>query len=338
MNYKDETRLLRLRETFDNNYKITQLYTAYLEHCPEIISSDMVDELCADGTLTKEDAIRGLVCEILGLDVENDEERKLIRNYVNPSIRILNPERYTSDSYFKKIKIENKISENWEFRRERYPAYRAVICDDIITLSDFTEIPPLGFFTEPFEFPAVLEGGNEWMTLTPVDMDTCRDAIEAAHGRVVTFGLGLGYYAFRAAEKSEVESVTVVERSPEVIKLFCDELLPQMPCRDKIKIVECDAFEYAKDVMPNEHFDIAFVDIWRDGGDGAEAYIKMKPLEALSENTKFLYWIEGFILSRLKALRFEELWNPAQKGDITYDTLTRELTDKVALASSRNEK
>lgn len=335
MNYKDKTRLLRLRKTFDDNYKITQLYTAYLEHCPEIINSDMVDELCADGTLTKADAIRALVCEILGLDFENDEERRLIRDYINPSIRILSPERYTSDSYFQKIKIESKISGNWEFRRERYPAYRAVICDDIVTLADFTEIPPLGFFTEPFEFPAVLEGGNEWMTLTPVDMDTCRDAIAAAHGRVVTFGLGLGYYAFRAAEKPDVESVTVVERSPEVIKLFCDELLPQMPCRDKIKVVEYDAFEYAKDVMPNEDFDIAFVDIWRDGGDGAEAYVKMKPLEALSGNTKFLHWIEGFILSRLRSLRFEELWSLVQKEDIDYDTVIRELTDKLALVNAK---
>ena len=338
MDYKDKNRLMRLRETFNSNYRITQLYAAYLEHCPEIIKSDMVDELCSDGTLTKEDAIRALVCEILGLDFEKDDDRKLIRDYVNPSIRVLDRNSYTSDSYFGQIKIENKISGNWEFRHECYPAYRAVICDDLITLPDFTEIPPLGFFTEPFEFPAVLEDGNEWMTLTPVDMDTCHEAIAAAHGRVVTFGLGLGYYAFHAAKKPEVESVTVIERSPEVIKLFCDEILPQIPWRDKINIIEYDAFEYAENIMPKENFDLAFVDIWRDGGDGALAYKKIKPLEALSENTKFLYWIEGFILSRLKALRFEELWNPAQKGDITYDTLTRELTDKVALANPRNEK
>ena len=86
--------------------------------------------------------------------------------------------------------------------------------------NDFSEYAPLGFFTERFDFPAVLENGNEWMTLTPVDMDTCVEAIEKSRGKVVTFGLGLGYFAYMAAMKENVESVTVVELSDDVIRLF----------------------------------------------------------------------------------------------------------------------
>ena len=336
MNSRDKILISRLRDTFDKNYKITRLYTAYLEHFPELIKTEMVNTLCHEGELEKIEAVRALVCEILGLDFEHKEDRELIRDYITPSVRLLDARRYTEDSYYKNIKIENKLIGNWEFRRETYPAYRAVICDELTTLPDFTEIPALGFFTEDFEFPAVLEDGNEWMTLTPVDMDTCTEAIRAAHGRVVTFGLGLGYYAYHVARKSDVESVTVVERSEQVIKLFCDELLPQMECRDKIKIVSADAFEYAKEIMPKENFDLAFVDIWRDGGDGSEAYKKMKPLEELSPNTKFLYWIEGFILSRLRAERFEAIWNMLEGSEFSYDDVIRELSDKKRLAANFN--
>ncbi len=331
MKYTDKERLLRLRHTFDNNYKITRLYSLYLERFPEAITADMVDTLCQSCDIEKADAVSALVCEILGLDFEKDDDRFLIRNYITPSIRLLDAKRYTEDKYYKNIKIENKKIGSWEFRRESYKPYRAVICDDISILPDFTEIPPLGFFTEEFEFPAVLEGGNEWMTLTPVDMDTCTEAIAAAHGRVLTYGLGLGYYAYMVSEKDDVEEIVVVERSDDVIKLFCEELLPQMPNRHKIKIVKSDAFEYARDVMPKEDFDLVFVDIWRDGSDGAEMYRRMKPYESASGNTRFMYWIEGFIISRLRAMAFEKLWDTADYDELTYEDILHKITDISSL-------
>lgn len=314
MNYAEREKILRLRKIFDKNYEITRLYTAYLERCPTLITKEAVEALTEEG-LTPLDAVRALVCEILGLNYEKAHDRELIRDYITPSVRLLDSKRYTEDSYFKSIKIENKKIGDWELRREFYPPYRAVICDDLTILPDGTEIPQLGFFPDGFEFPAVLEGGNEWMTLTPVDMDTCTEAIAAARGRVVTFGLGLGYYAYRAAEKPEVSQVTVVERSEEVIKLFKSEILPQIPFSDKISIVNADAFEYARNIMPKENFDLAFVDIWRDGGDGSEAYKKMKPLESLSPSTEFLYWIEGFIKSRIRAEKFEALFERFEQGE-----------------------
>ena len=79
-----------------------------------------------------------------------------------------------------------------------------------------------------------------------------------------------------------------------------------MPNRHKIKIVNADAFEYAEGVMPLEKFDLAFVDTWRDASDGAPMYEKMKALESLSPDTKFMYWIENFLVSRLRALDYAD--------------------------------
>ncbi len=308
MNYMDRAHLERLRQTFEYNFKITRLYALYLERCPELISSEMVEALTADGTLTKQDAVVAILSEAFGLDMaRGGEDRVLIRDYLYPSVRILDTKRYTENPYYKNIKIENVKDGDWELRLETYPAYRAVICDDMQLLPGYLELPPLGFFTEDFHFPAVLEGGNEWMTLTPVDLDTSDEAIAAAHGRVVTFGLGLGYYAYMCSEKKDVESITVIEKSPDVISLFKKHILPQFSNPDKVRIICADAFAYAEKDMPAEKYDVAFVDTWRDASDGLPMYERMKPLEKLSPSTRFIYWIENFIISRRRALIWSEI-------------------------------
>lgn len=309
MNDINKLRLSRLEKTFENNFKITRMYAELLQRYPEIITKEMVDVLTEDGSISKEEAIVALLSEIFALDFERGEDRVLIRDYLTPSVRILEAKKYENNPYYKNIPLDSIKNGSWEIKWEEYKPYQAVICDDMMLLEDYREVPPLGFFTESFRFPAILENGNEWMTLTPVDLDTCEEAIAAASGRIVTFGLGLGYYAYMASEKPQVESVTVVELSSDVISLFKEHILPKMPNGHKIKIVNADAFEYAEKVMPGEHFDLAFVDTWRDASDGAPMYERIKKLEHLSPNTRFTYWIESFLISRLRALKFAELMN-----------------------------
>jgi len=336
---KDFEKLKRLRAVFDRNYRWTHLLSDLLSYAPAIITKEMVDALTDDTPLTKEDAVRALLCEVLGLHPEdNAEDRILQREYLFPAVRVYSPERYKDDPYVKAIAGRDIEIGSWKYGTKVYPPYRAAVAGDVENEADGTERMPLCFFDGEFSFFYVAENGNEWMTLTPVDIDTCTEAIEAAHGRVVTFGLGLGYYAFMAANKPEVASVTVVEKSPEVIEAFTKALLPHFPHPEKITIVEADAFEYAETQMPKEHFDLAFVDTWRDAGDGLPMYLRMKPLEKHSPDTKFLYWIENFLLSRLRSAVFEEIWEKENaalhgiNGDITFDEIVKHLT-KEALSA-----
>ncbi len=327
MTNKEWEKFKRLDEIFDFNFQLTRLYKSYLENFPEIITKDAIKELCADGTIELKDAIAALLCEIFGIDtMRSAEDRRFMRDYIYPSIRILDAKRYTEDPYYKNVKIKNIKDGRWELKWESYAPFRGVICDDMVVCEDMREYAPLGFFEEKFDFPAVLEDGNEWMTLTPVDMDTCRDAIARSRGRVVTFGLGLGYFAYMAALKDEVESVTVVELSEDVIRLFKTHILPYFPGPEKIKLVNADAFEYAERVMPQESFDFAFVDTWRDAGDGAPMYRRMKALEHLCEKTEFSYWIEGFLISRLRAEKYAILREKLNTGaDLSYESAVEEL-------------
>ena len=334
MDIRDREKLKRLEKTFELNFKLTRLYANYLEYYNEVINSDMMKALCGDGEIDEKDGLVAILCQIFGLDLDGtQDDRILIREYLTPSVRIMDAEKYRNNPYYKNISIPNVKEGRWELKRESYPAYRGVIADDMIITDSFREIPPLGFFKEEFEFPAVLEDGNEWMTLTPVDLDTSDEAIERAHGKVVTFGLGLGYYAYMVSEKESVDSITVVEKSRDVISLFEKYVLPQFSHPEKVRVVNADAFEYAERVMPTEGFDVAFVDTWRDASDGAPMYERMKRLEHLSPDTEFLYWIENFLVSRLRALRFAEIEERLDGGeDMTYDAIALALDKKSLVA------
>ena len=330
---RDFEKLKRLRATFDRNYRFTHLLSDLLSYAPEIVTKEMVDTLTEGTDLTKEEAVRAILSEVLRLHPEESaEDRILQREYLFPAIRIYSPDRYEKNPYV--LAIAGKTIQNgaWEYKMQTYPPYRAAVAGDVEAEADGLERMPLCFFDDSFSFFSVSENENEWMTLTPVDLDTCEEAIEAAHGRVITFGLGLGYYAFMAAEKAEVESVTVVEKSADVIEAFKTALLPHFPHAEKIRIIEADAFVYAEKEMPKEHFDLAFVDTWRDAGDGLPMYLKMKPLEALNPDTKFLYWIENFLLSRLRSAVFEEIWEKESavthgiSGDTSFEEIKRALS------------
>ncbi len=315
MTFSDKEKLSRLFGIFDTNFKVTNLYADYLNIYPELITKEMISEITADGDITIHEAIVALLSELFGLDDENGGiERKIIREYLTPSVKVLDIEKYIENPYYKNVAPEDAKCGSFELKWEYYPPYRAAISGDMIIKDDYTEIPPLGFFTEGFQFPAVLEDGNEWMTLTPVDLDTSEEAIERAYGKVVTFGLGLGYYAYMASEKREVESITVVEKSADVIELFKSHILPKFSHPEKVRIVCEDAFVYAEKIMPSENFNYAFVDTWRDASDGLPMYERMKALEPLSPNTKFDYWIENFIISRKRALKFGELWDAYEEN------------------------
>ncbi|SFS94039.1 hypothetical protein [Paenibacillus sp. 453mf] len=58
-------------------------------------------------------------------------------------------------------------------------------------------------------------------------IETMKEPVEAAFGNALTFGLGLGYYAYMVSEKDNVKSVTVVEANEHVIRLLKEHILPQ---------------------------------------------------------------------------------------------------------------
>lgn len=260
---------------------------------PDFVTEEMVSELKGSFGLSVEESFSLLICAALGFDTENEFDRALWQKYSPHMLNRLDEEFFTNDPYYKAVTIDEKRSlGEWELRVDTLAPFTAFVCNDPITLPDGSVIPQIGYFDCEFKYLSVLQCGREWMTMMPNELVTQSLPIKKARGRVCTYGLGLGYFAFMCARKDEVESVTVVERDESVIALFNEMLLPRFENGEKIRIIKADAFEFAEKEAKNYNFDYIFADIWHDPSDGVEAYLRFKALEGHCPGAEFDYWIE----------------------------------------------
>ena len=171
-----------------------------------------------------------------------------------------------------------------------YRPYELFVADDLRAYPDGAVLPVLGYFTRPFAYPVLTENGREWMTATPNEINTIRPMAEAAHGHVLTLGLGLGYFAFHALLNPRVERVTAVERSADAIRLFRERILPAFPRPECLTILQADAFAAAPALYQSGQYDFVFADLWHDAADGLPMYERLKHMEV--PGPEYRYWIE----------------------------------------------
>ena len=270
----------------------------YLNNNPCYITRELMQSINSDDVLPEEAVYSALLTGLCGLDtVKNERDRQLANDYFRPAVKKLDVKTYSENPFYLDIVIPEVGIDDWELKYEKYKPYEAFVYNDIIVEADLKEIPRVGFFNDEFQFPAVMENDHEWMAIKPNEIETMQPAIDAIGGRVVTYGLGLGYFTYMASLKDRVQCITVVERDKKVIHLFEHYILPQFQHKEKVEIICADAFEFAGKQMHHRNFDYAFVDLWHNVSDGLDIYLKMKKMEFLSSRTKFYYWIEESLLS-----------------------------------------
>lgn len=282
-----------------DNSKVFALLSHYLNQAPDFINKEEIEEIVQSG-VSYEYAFGVLLAAAFGMDiVDNADDKDLFNRYFNRMIHRLGAEEYSSNPYYSHIKIPAVKIGNSELKYEQYKPFEGFVCNDIVRTEEGRQIPQIGFFDTEFKFPAILENGRIWMTITPNEIETMKEPVDQAFGNVLTYGLGLGYYAYMVSEKENVASVTVVESNEHVIDLFREYVLPQFKHADKIRIVQADAFEYAQEQMGKGQYDFVFTDLWHDVSDGMDMYLRMKEYENRSPGTVFTYWIEKSILCYL---------------------------------------
>lgn len=275
--------------THADNERLLEIISEYLTFTPCAIRKEDVTALTADGLLPNE-AYMALLAARCGLDTANAEDTRLYRGYFPRMIRQHDPAVYEQDAYFQAVTPAIGTSAAVDLVYERIEPMELFVADDFCMDDAGRVLPQLGWFSRAFEFPAIREDGRVWMTVTPNEINTIAPAVRESRGKVLTYGLGLGYYAFHCLLKPEVESVTVVEHNPAVIDVFSRLLQPFFPRRDALHIIRADAFAYAAGTMPGEGFDTVFTDLWHDVADGIPLYQQMKALE--TPGPRYLYWIE----------------------------------------------
>ena len=217
----------------------------------------------------------------------------LQRLYMNS--KALDADFMEQNPYIQKIHFQDEKDGNFFLTNVSYQPGE-ILQYDFPEKQENCLIPKIGYFQKKISFPTILEGDMPWMSVIPSEIYSMKNPIEQAHGNVLILGLGLGYYLYMISGKKDVKKITVVESSPEVIRLFRKNIFSQFDqsFREKTDIVQEDAYAYMETVREDQ-FDFIFADIWEGQKDGHEAYLRLKPSESRLPHTRFAYWIEDYI-------------------------------------------
>ena len=235
----------KLAEQREANNNAAWSMSEYINETPCAITERLMKEADPSGELPEEILYAAFMAGFCGIS----EDDTTINGYFHDAVHCLETRKYRNNPYLKNIKFPDTATRHWKFTHYSYRPYEAFICNDIDIDKNLREVPQIGFFRERFAYPAVEQDGREWMAVKPSEIETMRAPIEEATGRVVTFGLGLGYFAYMVSEKPDVTSLDIVERSEEAIALFERHILPQFPNKEKIRIIRSDAFWFLNENM-----------------------------------------------------------------------------------------
>ena len=243
-------------------------------------------------------------------------------NYFKPfnmkeNFNKLDINEFINNPYNKNIKLDNITDGDYKFELLSYDPYEGFLYKDISNLSNHIEQTSIGYFDEEYKYIALSSNDDIWMLITPHEINTMKDAVNKAYGNVITFGLGLGYFAYMCSIKDNVKSVTIIEKDKNIIELFNKHILPQFKCKDKITIIESDAIEYLK--RKSFDYDYAFVDLWRDIDDGLPLYVLTNKLALRHPKTTFDYWIEDSMIAVLKRCLINIIYNNIYNEEIFDD-------------------
>ena len=126
------------------------------------------------------------------------------------------------------------------------------------------------------------------------------DVVENSTGDILIGGLGIGMVVCGIVTKPEVNSITIIEKSPDVITLVKEPLLKYLgDLSHKVTIIQSDIFEY----KPTQKYNTIYFDIWNNiSGD---EYPETKTLH--KQYRKYLIkggWMDSWMRWKMKQSHF----------------------------------
>ncbi len=281
-----------IRET---NITIADFYL-YLFSYGKLADKAYFDDLMINNGYTSEGAVLEAIEEIIEIDLFNEENKDVTDIYITNAIHEADVKDYLNDPYRKAVNISKVSKGKYHLIKDQYDPFQLFPLDDITVNDTFCETSNIGYFKEKFSFLALYEKQNIWMSLNPNEINTMKPYIERAKGNVLVLGLGLGYYPFMISLKDDVTSVTIIEKDKDIIDLFNENIFPNFPHKEKIKVIHDDAFKYLEKNKNNHIHDYVFSDIWHNPEDGLPLFNKIVKYEK-SYNVPFDYWLFESIIA-----------------------------------------
>lgn len=276
----------------------TKLEKLFEKNQANIAASDFYNEILTDEYCSlcgETDVSFSHLVSLLGYDPTDFKD--LIHYNEIDKISVLDFNQYASNPYLKTVHIKPKKDKDIELNWNYYEPQELFLYDDV-SLKEGAEIQKLGYFSKRLNYPYIAYKNKVWMNVTPFEINTMASPLKHAKGKVLALGLGLGYFPFMALLKKEVEEVTVVENDKRILHLFKEQILPFFPKKEKIHLVEGDAYTFVKE--KGSPYDYLFADIYRNPTDGLECMVNLLPLLPASCTADF--WIEKGILTLVRRI------------------------------------
>lgn len=202
------------------------------------------------------------------------------------------------DPFLQKISLPMIYGNTFVFSFHTYQANRLFHFSSPVE-EKYRDILQLGYFRENVNYPYITKNGQYYASISAHEIMSAKKLIAPLKGNVLISGVGVGYLPYLAHLKNAVKSITVVEEDKEALEMFAKEILPQFDHPEKIHIQNGNIYEILKQWEMD--WDYVLLDHYTDSMQGVFAYLDVKPFEEKHKKTKFLYQIEGSILSNIKS-------------------------------------
>ncbi len=295
------------KSCYDSGMLIThsKKMDAFFDRCLSNMQKDTINPFLGKKVLTSNEHYMQKKMKKAGFQEFTDDESNW------PSL-FLSTKKWINSPYHKQIHLENITSNHFSYVKEPINA-NELFNVDVIQKDHDKELKDymiLRAMDEPCDAIYLLQDETDWMLDAPSEAITNDRPANKAHGNIITFGLGIGYFAYMASRNPNVTSITIVERSKEVIELFKTSILPQFDTTTPIEIIEGDAFDYFNEETLKQ-YDYCYVDIWQSNYDGL--FLIEQLLEQYNPPIETCdFWIEDSCFNTLWTLifvHFDELYH-----------------------------
>ena len=250
--------------------------------------------------------------------------------------KLLRVEDYETNPYLKKLRNVSFNKDDWSLNNKKLEAYSLFPYEEEYHYaSNYLLKMSLAFFDKDYIYPSISLYNNEWMSLNPYEIRTMETPIILARGKVLTLGLGLGYFAYMVHLKDEVKEVHIVEMDKGLIEVFVEHLLPLFEHPEKIHIHKADAFSFIKNIKDKD-YDFIFSDLWHDTSDGLPMYLKLRQKFGSFKYTQCTYWIESALITYLRTLVIGVMRDEFYQNESDYDDIQTLIKEKLKNCTIHN--
>jgi hypothetical protein len=225
-----------------------------------------------------------------------------------PSL-FISTQSFKNNLYYKTIPLKSSAEHHVEVSSMMFEANKlfnllSIVDDPDLALNDSMVLRALD---QPLNTRVLMKDKEIWMMNVPSESMTIDPIANLVSKKVLTFGLGIGYFVFMALQNKNVETIDIVENDMRVIEYFNAIIKPYFPHQEKITIHHGNALDWmSKDLSTYDHL---FIDTYQNDEDGLYWWLQgCERIKGLSYS-QVHYWIESSITSIMRQCILDVLLN-----------------------------